>query len=342
MNYISPLITVLLPVFNVELYIKECINSVLNQTIQDFEIIVIDDCSTDATLTIISSFKDSRIRIIKKEKNKGLIDSLNIGFKEAKGKYIARMDGDDINELDRFEKQITILERNSDIILCGSWIQHFGKSKIIVKHKEYHNDILTQLLLNCSLSMCCSMFNREFLYKNKFDETKKHVEDYDFLSRVVWSGKFYNIQEVLYHYRVHDLQVSTIYNKIQVNSDISIKLFLFKKIDYDSIKYTDDLISKMLLLNQPIQIEEFSLFLNWLKVLVFLNHKTKIYPQNELEIVLKRIKRTLLFNIFFKKTTIGITKHLRFKILFKLNLLDALYILRIKSRELRKAVVKSK
>jgi len=79
-----PLISVVLPVYNVEAYVYDAIVSVLNQSIQDFEIIVIDDCSTDNTVSIIESFKDTRIRIINKDTNKGLIDSLNIGFKVSK------------------------------------------------------------------------------------------------------------------------------------------------------------------------------------------------------------------------------------------------------------------
>ena len=114
-----PLISVILPVYNCAAFISDTMHSILNQTIQDFEIIVIDDCSTDNTVDVIQKFDDKRIFILLKKQNMGLIDSLNIGFKQANGKYIARMDGDDINHLERFEKQLNILQNNSDIKVCG-------------------------------------------------------------------------------------------------------------------------------------------------------------------------------------------------------------------------------
>ncbi|MBS3993923.1 MAG: glycosyltransferase family 2 protein [Bacteroidetes bacterium] len=333
MNNKTPLISVLLPVYNVEPYIKDCLDSILNQTIQDFEIILIDDYSTDNTLTIVESYRDIRIKVYKKSKNKGLIDSLNIGFEVAKGKYIARMDGDDICKLDRFEKQLKVLEQNNEIILCGSWKKHFGRREKIEKHSEFHDEIISKMLIHCSLSFGTSMFKREIIDTSQFDKTKLHVEDYDFLSRIAWQGKFYNIQEVLYYYREHENQVSTVYKEIQIQGDIPIKLFLFKKIGYDETIYQDDFIKKMLLLNRNIEVYELELFLKWLKELVKLNVKSKVYSQKELEIVLTKIKKKTLFKLYFKRTTIGITKEWRIKGLFKMSLLDSLYILKLKSKE---------
>lgn len=340
MNKRQPLISVILPVYNVELYIKECMDSILNQTVQDFEIIVIDDCSTDSTLKQIEIYDDVRIKIIQKKENKGLIDSLNIGFELAEGKYIARMDGDDINELFRFEKQLAILENNPDIIVCSSWVKHFGDKNKVLNYKEFHDEIVSEMLIYCSLCFCASMMKRDAIKSFKFNIQSKHVEDYDFLSRIAWVGKFYNIQKVLYHYRVHEMQVSSIYNKIQKQGDIPIQLFLFKKIGYNSTKYSDDLISKMILLDKPIKITEFSLFLKWLNELTFLNMGLKIYSQKELENILKETKRKLLFKIYFKKTNIGITRKWRIIGLFVLNLKDILKILLFKSKEFRKSKFK--
>jgi len=335
-----PLISVVLPVYNCQNYIEEAVHSILNQTISDFELIIIDDASTDETLTIINNLKDPRIKIVTKDQNLGLIHSLNLAFELSKGKFIARMDGDDISVPNRFEKQLDILENNSDVIVCGSWMQHFGKSEITVKHKENHNEIVAQMLLHCSLNMGTTMFYREILIANKFDESKKHVEDYDFWSRVAWIGKFYNIQEVLYYYRVHEMQVSSIYKQIQVQGDLPIKLYLFKKIGYNTTKYKDAFIVKMILLNQSIDLKELELFLNWIKKLSYLNRKTNVFSQKELEKVLKKIKRKLLFSLYFNHTNIGITKKWRIKALFKLPLQDALYILKIKSRIIRKGMLK--
>jgi glycosyltransferase involved in cell wall biosynthesis len=95
MNH-RPLISVIMPVYNCVLYIEQSINSILKQTFEDFELIIIDDCSFDGTIEILKKFADSRIKIIKNLSNEGVSTSTNKGFKLAQGKYIARMDGDDI------------------------------------------------------------------------------------------------------------------------------------------------------------------------------------------------------------------------------------------------------
>lgn len=337
----SPLVSVVLPVYNVEAYIGECVDSILNQSFQDFEIIVIDDCSTDNTIKLIESYNDPRIVIKKKETNKGLIDSLNLSLVIAKGKYIARMDGDDISKPERFQKQLDILENNNNIDVCGCWLKQFGMENRIIKYKEYHDEILANMLWSCSMGMCSVMFKRKAFEGFKFDETKKHVEDYDFWSRVAWSSTFYNIQEVLYLYRVHNTQISTIYKQTQEKGDIAIKLFLFKKLDYNSDMFTDDLIIKFLLLDQFISVEEFKSFLKWLKALKALNFKKHIYSQKELERILDKIKSALLFSIYFKKTNIGITKKWRLKALLNLPIGDASYIIKRKIRERTKAIIKA-
>lgn len=336
-----PLISVVLPVYNVGQYIKECMDSILSQSFQDFEIIVIDDCSTDDTVKLIETYKDSRIFIKKKNRNKGLIDSLNLGFELARGKYIARMDGDDISTPDRFQKQFDILENNSEIDVCGCWLQQFGQKHETIKHKKNHEEIVVQMLLSCSMSMGSVMFNRETLGIFRFDKTKKHVEDYDFWSRAAWTCKFYNIQKVLYYYRMHETQVSSIHKKIQIEGDIPIKLSLFKKLDYNTIKYSDELISKMLLLNKPLSINDLGLFVKWLKELTLLNNKNNVFLQHEFENILKSIQRTLLFSLYFEKTSIGITKGWRIKALFKLPIKDVMWILNLKRSELRKTIFKA-
>jgi glycosyltransferase involved in cell wall biosynthesis len=109
-----------MPVYNCELYIKEAIYSILNQTFTDYELIIIDDCSTDSTADIIKDYSDSRIIFFEKDSNSGYTNSLNYGLSVAKGEYIARMDGDDISLPTRLEKQVHFLNSNPDIVLCGT------------------------------------------------------------------------------------------------------------------------------------------------------------------------------------------------------------------------------
>ncbi|PKG51718.1 glycosyltransferase family 2 protein [Olleya sp. 1-3] len=329
----QPLISVILPVYNVERYVKEAMDSILNQTVQDFEILVIDDCSTDNTLVVIEAIEDSRIKIIKKEANKGLIDSLNLGFSLAKGKYIARMDGDDINELTRFEKQFNVLESNHDVIACGSWIKYFGGHDKVVKHSEKHDAIVAQMLVKCPMSLGCCMLRTSAVLKFSFNADKVHVEDYDFWTKIAWEGKLYNLQEVLYHYRSHDAQVSHLYRNMQAQGDVLIQLFLFKKLKYDQGRFNAAFLTKFIQKKQEIKVEEFELFLEWLKTLTLLNEKSKVFEGKELDVVLNTIKITVINNIFFNNGFQGIDKKWRKKAFFKLEVLDFIYVFKRKISE---------
>lgn len=338
----TPLISVVLPVYNVAPYVKEAIDSILNQTIQDFEILIIDDCSTDSTLTIVKDFSDERIIIVEKEENKGLIDSLNLGFKLAKGKYIARMDGDDINVQDRFEKQLQILENNLQIKACGCWLKEFGFSNKIIKHKQNHDEIVARLLVSCPMSLGAVMLEKEWALNFKFDETKVHVEDYDFWARSAWNGKLYNIQEVLYFYRVHKSQVSTIHNTSQKLGDVHIKIYILKKLDYNASKYKDSLLEKMLYLKEHFTVEEFSLYLIFLKEIIKLNKKQRVFDTVELKKVVKEIKNQLIFKIYFQDSGLGITKKWRQSALFKMSFEDIIKVLFLKSKEKLKTWIRKR
>ncbi|WP_435415251.1 glycosyltransferase family 2 protein [Polaribacter aestuariivivens] len=328
----NPLVSVVLPVYNVEKYISACMDSILNQTFQDFEIIVIDDCSTDNTINVITSYKDARIRIIKKEENKGLIDSLNIGFKEANGKYIARVDGDDINALDRFEKQYNFLEKNREIKVCGSWLKSFGAYDKEIKHKEFHEQIKAQLLLSNPMSLGATMLNR-LAYKDfNFKKEMLHVEDYDFWARTAWICKMHNLQEVLYYYRTHQNQVSTKFKKIQLQNDIIIKLNLYKKLEYDSIKFTDSFLTKLLYTKEFISLKEFKLFFEWKKQLIKQNKRLKVFGNKPFKTILEKIVDSLIYSIYFVGDRKAIDKKWRLKALFILPLRKILYILKKKSK----------
>lgn len=120
-------ISVVMPTFNTPVeFLEEAVNSILAQTFRDFEFIIIDDCSTDDSRFYLDSLRDERIRLIRNPENLGVTKSLNIGLKAATGKYVARMDSDDISLPTRFEKQFAFMERNPDVVLCGTNIKSFG------------------------------------------------------------------------------------------------------------------------------------------------------------------------------------------------------------------------
>ncbi|OIQ22725.1 glycosyltransferase [Lacinutrix sp. MedPE-SW] len=329
----QPLISVVLPVYNVERYIKEALDSVLKQTIQDFEILVIDDCSTDDTIKIVEAYNEDRIKIVRKEENKGLIHSLNLGFGFARGKYIARMDGDDINNLTRFEKQLQVLENQPQIIACGSWVQYFGSHNTIIKHRKNHDAIVAQMLIKCPMSLGCCMLRTTAVKSIMFNKDKIHVEDYDFWSRIAWSGKLYNIPEILYYYRSHENQVSTLYKKMQQQGDILIQLFLYKKIRYDESKFNDVMLSKFIQRKGSISIKELQLFISWQKKILSLNNKSEVFNSKELKNILHTTKRAVIYNIYFVNGFKGINKEWRLKALLKLPVEDFFYVTKKKIKE---------
>ena len=120
------LISVVLPAYNVQDTIGESIDSILSQTFTDFELIIINDGSQDNTEEVIHAYSDKRIRYYRNEKNEGLIYTLNRGLDLAQGKYIARMDADDVSLPTRFEKQVKVMEESPNIVVCGTQIILFG------------------------------------------------------------------------------------------------------------------------------------------------------------------------------------------------------------------------
>jgi len=220
MNYESPKISVVMPVYNAEAYLPEAIESILIQSLTDFEFIIVDDASTDNSYRIIEEFskKDKRIIIIKNEKNLGIAQTRTKGTKYAKGKYIAVADADDISISTRFEKQYNYLEKHSDCGVVGGYIQLFdsGTEKIIGVRKYFEDDtnLRKRLFLYCPIAQPVCMIRKDVFNKiGYYDPKYPPAEDLDLWFRIGMKYKFANIQEILLKYRVHK-QSATI-SKIQ-------------------------------------------------------------------------------------------------------------------------------
>lgn len=234
-----PKISVLMPVYNCELYIQAAVESILNQTYTDFEFLIIDDASTDATLSIIKSYTDSRIKIIEKPVNSGYTNSLNYGLTIAKGKYIARMDGDDISYPERFAKQITFLDANPDVVVCGTTYKIVGNDKKI-RLPEKHNEIAIGFLKGNCISHPSVMIRKECLdtFLIQYDTSKEPAEDYHLWIQLLVYGKLCNLPDVLLEYRVYGNQVSKKRAIVQKKSDIAAKfrMFQYLNIAWNSIE----------------------------------------------------------------------------------------------------------
>lgn len=198
-------VTVFIPVYNAEKYLRETLESILNQSYVDFELLIIDDGSTDDSINIINSFNDSRINLIKNEKNMGLPYTRNLALSIVNTEYLALMDADDICDRDRLKLQVEFLDKNKEIEVVGSDFQMFfpnGKA-IYVKTPTNPDYIRAYLMLNICIANPSVMIRKEFLTKNniKYREEYFACQDYSLWIDIVKLGKISNINKCLLRYR---------------------------------------------------------------------------------------------------------------------------------------------
>ncbi len=243
---VVPEISVLLPVYNSEKYILEAVNSILNQTFTNFELIIIDDGSRDSSIQIINSIKDERIVFLRNEENKGLIYTLNKGIGLSKGNYIARMDADDIMEVDRLKTQLEFFKQNSNIIACGSWYTVFGS--------DYKNNNVRKLLnspehlralsfFKCPLAHPTVMFKKSVIndFQLTYNSAYPYSEDYHLWTEMLNHGDIINIPKPLIKYRFHQNQISKLKHEEKLNTVFEIQKNIFKKLNIDLTKEQFDL-----------------------------------------------------------------------------------------------------
>ena len=221
-------LSVIMPVFNSAMYLRETLDSILNQTFTDFELIIINDNSSDESEKIIFEYikTDDRIIYYSQTTNKGPANARNKGIELAKGKYIALNDADDISELNRFEKQINFLNKNPSINVCASWYTEFGINikKNLVKSPIENEDIKIAFLTYDCIGNSTVMMRNEVMTNNRFDINFKVCEDYKLWSELLLDNKFYTIPESLVKYRVHEQGISKLKKSFIAEYDKIIKL----------------------------------------------------------------------------------------------------------------------
>jgi len=258
----APAVSVVMPVYNGEKYLRESIDSILNQTYTDYEFIIVNDGSNDKTEEIILSYNDNRIRYIKNEKNLQIVKSLNRGIELAKGRYIARMDADDISLPRRFEKQITFMENNLEIGVCGTWLKTIGEKEEVWKLPVIHEEIAMQMFFSSSI-MHPTVFLRTAILKKLthiYSDDFNKAEDYELWTRLLVKTKFANYPKVLLKYRLYpehgtratyinqqkDLS-NTIRKKQLEDKGISFneeELSIHNRISTYTYEYTEDFVNK--------------------------------------------------------------------------------------------------
>ncbi len=237
-------VSVLMPAYNAAEHIEEAIDSILAQTFVDFEFLIINDGSTDSTVNIINGYDDPRIKLIHNDGNKGLIYSLNYGLEIAQGKYIARMDADDIAMNTRLEKQVSFLENNPDISILGTAFIFWG-TPYEIHHPNYNEEIRIKLLDDGAFAHPTVMMRKDSIDSNKirYNADYKYIEDYQFwVEAAIKNLKMANLDEVLLQYRQHSNQVSSLKYEEQEETKQRIKLEYLSHY-FGEYMCTDELIS---------------------------------------------------------------------------------------------------
>ena len=202
----APEITVLMPVHNVESYVRESAESILSQSFTDVELLVVDDASTDGTVRVLEQLGDPRVRIIRSCERLRFSGALNLGLEAVTGRFVARMDGDDIALPDRLEVQHKYLTDHPEVGLCGGLAEMFGtKQGVYFRPPLSHAEIQSYVLFDTPFVHPSVMFRREAIERHhlRYDATYCPTDDYELWSRAVRLFPTANLDRILLRYRVH-------------------------------------------------------------------------------------------------------------------------------------------
>lgn len=207
----NPLVSILMPVYKTAPYLREAMDSMLSQTFMDFELIVLNDCSPDDAEAILDTYTDPRIVRYRGEKNVGLSNVLNVGIGLARGKYIARMDSDDISLPERLQIQVDYLESHDDVDLVSVGMRLFGAKDVTWIRERNLEKVKIEALFHSPVLHASSVWRKDSFEKHnlRFRQEMVPSEDYDLWTRALVKGlKLVNLPEVLYKYRIHDAQAT--------------------------------------------------------------------------------------------------------------------------------------
>lgn len=214
-------VTVLMPVHNGALYLAEAVDSILRQTFADFELLVLDDGSTDDTPHILGACSDPRLAVIRNEKNVGVIAALNRGLEVAKGEFVARMDADDVALPNRLQRQVDFLRASPRTGLCGTWFRTIGDGRsTTVRPPTAAEDVSAKLFYESPLAHPSVMFRRALfaVHRLRYSGDYPHAEDFELWTRVDHVTEIANLPEVLLQYRRHGEQISSARKAMQQES----------------------------------------------------------------------------------------------------------------------------
>lgn len=244
----QPELSVIMPIYNGDKFLTEAIESVLCQTFTNFEFIIIEDGSTDRTFQTLKKIDDERVRIIRHPKNHGLVSSLNEGVSQAKGKFIARMDADDISLPNRFKIQLSYLKKYSEVGVIGCCYGIINAQKEIL---EIIPVPLTNLTIKLTLAFLSPfahgsvMGRKEVFRQYSYQEKYRTVEDYALWLRLYQGTQFYNAPECLYLWRTSNQNTTSNYKQLMIRKSKALQ----KQYDLTFLEFRDKNLSWNVILN---------------------------------------------------------------------------------------------
>ena len=270
-----PLVSVITAVYNGSLYIEETIKSILNQTITDFEYIIIDDASTDDSVDRIMGFSDPRIKLVKNMTNSRLVKTRNRGLDLAQGRYIALLDHDDVAYTNRLELQYKFLEERPEFIMVGAQAENIDEAGRLlgsrITRKDSPEQLKARLLFRNPFVNSTLFFRRNATEPMKYRSEFPLSEDYDFIVRIADLGKIYILPQPLLKYRLHSNNYSHLASEDVLNFAREIKRNQLNKI---CCSYSEDELTLHSLIEHfapsPDKID-LKMYSNWIRKLLSTN-----------------------------------------------------------------------
>jgi glycosyltransferase involved in cell wall biosynthesis len=271
-------LTILMPVYNGEQFLRETMDSVLNQTYSDFLFLIINDGSTDSSEDIIKSYSDPRIIYRKNEKNLGLVSTLNKGIDLVETEFLARMDADDLWAETKLEKQIKLLDSRPEVGICGTSIHKFGAFEGDFIFPVENDGLKVGFLFYCCMSHPSIVYRMSFLKESgiRYRVDYFPAEDYKMWIDCLEKTQIYNIPEVLVYYRQHSSQITQDSNALQIAKTNKIRLEVLDRVSTEFTDEEKEFHLKVFVAQNICSVSDYKKCANWCK-LIQLRNKEKLF-----------------------------------------------------------------
>ena len=309
MSVSAPLVTVMMPVYNGKAYLREAIDSVLAQTLTDWELLLIDDGSTDGSVDFIGEhYTDARIRVLANDRNRGVAYTRNAGIDAARGEFLAWLDSDDIMSPDRLQSQVAYLHRRPELGACGTWIRRFGAGRAFSSRQPESPEIVRGLLLFTPIVPNATVMLRLALVRQfglRYDHGLPIAEDYDFVLKCSQHFSIGILPRVLYSYRVAENSLTQRLDQEEESAFAISKIVHGRALAKFGISATDEELRTHRILNSGLVFtifEQYAAAFDWLLRLLRHNEEVKFYELS----AFRRVAANRFFFISKKASLFGI------------------------------------